>query len=63
MTNAEKTPTKKDALLTKEAQGFADRMFPCEKPCDSYSVCESCCERSIFEAGYNFGFRAKEEVQ
>lgn len=49
---------KKDEPVSTEALKFADKLFPCEKPCDSFGVCEGCCERNIFLAGYNFGYRA-----
>lgn len=44
-----------------KAKIFADKLFPCEPPCDSYGVCSNCCERMTFEAGYEFGFKAERE--
>jgi len=53
---------RKDAPLSEEAKAFADKLFPCTKPCDSYGVCEGCTERIIFQAGYNMGYRAAPKV-
>jgi len=47
--------------LSEEAQEYADRMFKCEPPCDSYGVCDPCIERACFEAGYGFGVLAERE--
>jgi len=44
--------------LSKEALDYCMKLFLCEKPCDSYGICEGCYERNIFLAGYNFGYRA-----
>jgi hypothetical protein len=49
---------RKDEPLSPQAQRFADKMFECEKPCDSYGVCDPCIQRALFIAGYNFGYRA-----
>lgn len=49
---------KKDKPVSIEAKNYADKLFPCEKPCDSYGVCEGCLDRIVFLAGYNFGYRA-----
>lgn len=48
-------------VLSPEAQAYADKLWPCQPPCDSYGVCENCCERTLFHAGYNFGCRAQRE--
>jgi len=48
----------KDEPISKEAQEFADKIFPCQQPCDSYGICTECAERTCFLAGYNFGYRA-----
>jgi len=47
--------------LDEKAKIFADKLFPCEPPCDSYGVCSNCCERMTFEAGYEFGLKAERE--
>jgi hypothetical protein len=44
--------------VSSAAQEFADKMFVCDPPCDSYGCCTECCERNSFFAGYNFGYRA-----
>ena len=44
--------------LSEKAKEYIDKLFPCEPPCDSYGVCEHCCEKTIFRAGYNFGARS-----
>jgi hypothetical protein len=48
----------KDEPVSSEALEYMDKMFECEKPCDSYGICDNCYEQSIFLAGYNFGYRA-----
>jgi hypothetical protein len=53
--SAKVTPEKRSYKLDPRAQAFHDRMFPCEPPCDSYGVCDNCCEANVFRAGYNFG--------
>lgn len=45
-------------LKSKEAVEYAAKLFPCEKPCDSFGVCDGCCEAKCFWAGYNFGNKA-----
>lgn len=52
-----------DKELDLLAQKYADKLWPCEPPCDSYGVCENCIERSIFHSGYNFGARAGMRLQ
>ena len=47
-----------DAPVSSEATTYTNKLFPCTKPCDSFGVCDGCCERTIFLAGYNFGYRA-----
>jgi hypothetical protein len=47
-----------NAPISKEALAYAEKLFPCTKSCDSYGICEGCCERNVFLAGYNFGHRA-----
>lgn len=27
-------------------------MFPCTPPCDSFGVCDNCCEARIFDVGF-----------
>jgi len=49
---------RKDAPLSEEAKAFIEKVFPCEPPCDSYGVCDNCCEKVVFQAGYNIGYRA-----
>jgi len=39
------------------AQEYADKRWPCTKPCDSYGDCEKCGERTIFDTGIRFGVR------
>lgn len=40
-----------------DAEQYIKKMFPCESPCDSFGICDSCTERNIFESGYNFGIK------
>jgi hypothetical protein len=45
--------------LSEEAKEYADKLFPCEgATCGSWAACDACCERTCFEAGYNFGVKA-----
>lgn len=44
--------------VSQDAAAYMDKLFPCEKPCDSFGICDGCYERVIFLAGYNFGYRA-----
>lgn len=44
--------------LSGEAQAFIAKVMPCQPPCDSYGVCENCCDSTTFGAGYNMGWRA-----
>ena len=53
---------KRNFTLDKDAQAYVDRMFPCEKPCDSYGVCDNCIDRSLFQAGYNFAMHDFDRV-
>lgn len=46
-----------DQLITSEAWTYMKKLFPCEKPCDSFGICDACYERNIFLAGYNIGYR------
>lgn len=39
------------------AEVYADKLFPCTKPCDSYGICEGCYERELFDCGRGFGRR------
>lgn len=55
-------PHSADAPLSQEAQDLIAKLFPCEKPCDSYGICEGCYEKIIFQAGYNLGYRAAPTV-
>ena len=47
--------------LSDKAKSFMTEMFKCEPPCDSFGVCEACIEKHLFQAGYNFGYRAHAE--
>jgi hypothetical protein len=47
--------------VSKGATEYADKLFPHTEPCDSWGICEGCFQRTIFLAGYNFGYRAGEE--
>lgn len=49
--------------LSDEALQYADKLFPCEPPCDTYGICEGCSERTIFHAGYNFGVKEKHRLE
>lgn len=51
----------KNTPLSEAALTYMAKMFPCTKPCDSYGVCEGCLDSSLFQAGYNFGYRADRE--
>lgn len=52
--------SERETPITKEAKDFADKMYPCEEPCDSYGACEGCCERLNFDCGYRFGYDARD---
>jgi hypothetical protein len=54
---------KEDCPLTAEAEAYVQKLFPCTPPCDSWGVCDNCCEKTLFLAGYNFGFRANEKYK
>jgi len=45
--------------MTPEIQAFLERKagetFPCTPPCDSFGVCENCCERKVFLIGAKLG--------
>jgi hypothetical protein len=60
----EKLDMKRNAPLSKWAKAYADKLFPCDSKhgeyCGSYGACSSCCDRSCFEAGYNFGFWSRQ---
>lgn len=45
-------------ILSEDAKEYVTKLFPCEKPCDSYGICEGCYELRIFEAGYSMGLKA-----
>lgn len=53
-----KNPDCTKAPLSQEAIDFADKIFECEPPCDSYGVCADCVNESSFLAGYDIGYRA-----
>lgn len=50
-------PNQREQTARAAAEAYADKLFPCTKPCDKYGVCEGCCERLIFDAGREFGRR------
>lgn len=50
-----------DVPLSDEAKAYVAKVFPCEPPCDSWGVCSNCCERTVFLAGYNIGYRVGAE--
>lgn len=54
-------PQDADEKLSAEAAIYADKLFKCEPPCDSYGICSNCSERNVFQAGYNFGRRSRDE--
>lgn len=56
--NQESKPRTENAILSPGAKSFSDRHFECEPPCDSYGVCSPCIEKSLFQAGFNFGYDA-----
>jgi hypothetical protein len=41
--------------MDKLTKAYIAKMFPCEKPCDYFGLCENCSNANIFKAGYNFG--------
>ncbi len=48
-----------DIKLDPKSQAYADRLFPCEKPCSSWGVCDNCSERLLFRVGYNMAIKSK----
>lgn len=49
---------RRERALSPEAQAYADKVFRCEQPCDSFGICTGCFERTCFVAGYQHGHRA-----
>lgn len=47
-----------DRPIAEETKAYIERNFPCEPPCSSLGVCDNCCEKTVFLAGYNHGYRA-----
>ena len=50
-----------EKISAEEAAYRAKVLSPCEPPCDSYGVCDSCCERHLYLAGYARGLKAERE--
>ena len=34
-----------------EIEEYILRVFPCQKPCDSFGVCDNCCNATLIRAG------------
>lgn len=41
-----------------EVSAWGRKLCPCEKPCDSFGVCEGCCELALILASSSKSLRA-----
>ena len=40
-----------------------DALYPCQQPCDSFGVCDNCCEKKTFKAGYQAAMKENEKLK